>query len=235
MNPSIRRGSLKADSSGASMPPKIAETLGVSEATILRDWRPAESLARPHLSSMMERARWDRIQGLFHHAVELAPPEQRSFLEAECADDRSLIPEVLSMVDEDGRGGSLLDRDVGQVAEQVLGAPDPSRFKRVGPYRILRVLGEGGMGVVYLAERKDLQSKVAIKVLRDAWISRLAASASPSSSALWRSSIIPLLRGSTMPTLSRMALPSSSWSTSRAFRSPNTAKSEEVRWKCVWA
>jgi serine/threonine-protein kinase len=41
----------------------------------------------------------------------------------------------------------------------------------IGSYHVLRVLGEGGMGVVYLAQRKDLESMVAIKVLRDAWLS----------------------------------------------------------------
>ena len=40
-----------------------------------------------------------------------------------------------------------------------------------GPYRITSMLGEGGMGVVYLAERADLGSQAAIKILRDAWLS----------------------------------------------------------------
>jgi Serine/threonine protein kinase len=42
-----------------------------------------------------------------------------------------------------------------------------------GPWRIASVLGEGGMGVVYLAERADLGNKAAIKILRDAWLSPL--------------------------------------------------------------
>ncbi len=43
--------------------------------------------------------------------------------------------------------------------------------KQIGPYRLLRLLGEGGMGVVYLAERTDIGGQVAIKLLRDAWLS----------------------------------------------------------------
>src|SRR6185436_15014327 len=74
---------------------------------------------------------------------------------------------------EDARGGSMLDRGVASVAQKMLdGAtaytPASDRF---GPYRLTRVLGEGGMGVVYLAERDDLGSLAAIKILRDAWLS----------------------------------------------------------------
>lgn len=108
---------------------------------------------------------------LFHRAVELPRPAQGAFVEAECADDPSLMPDVLAMLEEDARSGSLLDRDVGQIAGQFLGPEGALSGNQFGPYRLLRVLGEGGMGVVYLAERSDLGNQVAIKILRDGWLS----------------------------------------------------------------
>ena len=47
----------------------------------------------------------------------------------------------------------------------------PEVPSQVGPYRVLRLLGEGGMGVVYLVEREDVGGRAALKLLRDAWIS----------------------------------------------------------------
>src|ERR1700679_3086579 len=121
----------------------------------------------------MDSARWQQVQSLFHPAADLPPDEQRNFLASRCADDPALVSEVLNLLAEDSRGGSMLDRDVAHLAHQVLHDPSSSDppFKEFGPYRILRTLGEGGMGVVYLAERDDLHSQVAIKVLRDAWLS----------------------------------------------------------------
>jgi serine/threonine protein kinase len=118
---------------------------------------------------MMDSARWARVQRLFAGAVDLPRTDQQIFLEKECGGDLALMDEVRAMIDEDARGDSLLDRDVSHVANQFLG--EAPSFKQAGPYRIVRMLGEGGMGVVYLAERKDLGNRVAIKILRDAWIS----------------------------------------------------------------
>jgi serine/threonine protein kinase/Flp pilus assembly protein TadD len=118
---------------------------------------------------MMDSARWTRVQNLFGRAVDLPRSEQQSFLDAECGGDQALMAEVQAMIDEDSRGDSLLDRGMSQVASRVLG--ETPAFKQAGPYRIVRMLGEGGMGVVYLAERDDLGSMVAIKILRDAWLS----------------------------------------------------------------
>jgi serine/threonine protein kinase len=121
----------------------------------------------------MDSNRWDRIQSVFHGAADLPKPQQRAFLESACADDLSLIADVQALLDEDAKDSSLLDRNVADVASEVLDAPASQRFpfKEFGPYRIVRLLGEGGMGVVFLAERRDLHSEVAIKVLRDAWVS----------------------------------------------------------------
>ena len=76
------------------------------------------------------------------------------------------------MLQEDAHVDSLLDGDLSQVARSILGERPGSHLpKQLGPYRLVRMLGEGGMGVVFLAERADLRSLVAIKVLRDAWLS----------------------------------------------------------------
>ena len=121
----------------------------------------------------MDSARWERIQILFHEAADLSEPEQRSFLRTACTDDDDLMADVLALLEEDARSASLLDRDLAHVAHDVLDevAPASFPFKEFGPYRIKEPLGEGGMGVVYLAERIDLGSLVAIKILRDAWLS----------------------------------------------------------------
>ena len=121
----------------------------------------------------MDSARWERIQTLFHEALDLPAPEQHPFLKAACSDDTALLAEVEALLAEDAQSGSLLERDVAHVAYDLLdhadsASPAPQHF---GPYTIVRELGEGGMGTVYLAGRQDLGNLVAIKVLRDAWVS----------------------------------------------------------------
>jgi eukaryotic-like serine/threonine-protein kinase len=122
---------------------------------------------------MMDSTRWQKVQSLFHGAADLPASEQRVFLETQCGDDAGLISEVLILLEEDARGGSLLDSNVAEVASQIFGDPPGASlpFKEFGPYRIKQALGEGGMGVVYLAQREDLGNEVAIKILRDAWVS----------------------------------------------------------------
>jgi serine/threonine-protein kinase len=121
----------------------------------------------------MNAERWERVQSLFHAAADLPADEQRTFLIDRCGDDMSLVDDTLALLGEDAKSGSLLDRGVASVAEKVFRetttyTPTSDRF---GPYRVTRLLGEGGMGVVYLAERDDLGSLAAVKILRDAWVS----------------------------------------------------------------
>jgi serine/threonine-protein kinase len=122
----------------------------------------------------MDSARWNRIQAVFHEAADLPRSEHRAYLRDACQGDESLIAEVEALLNEDATGESLLDRDVAHVAHEILGdeaGRQQPPFQNFGPYKIIRLLGEGGMGVVYLAEREDLGSQVAIKLLRDAWLS----------------------------------------------------------------
>ena len=118
----------------------------------------------------MDAARWERLQALFHDVVDRTPAERLAFLRGACADDPALIDEVLAAVAEDEQGDSLLDQGVEYAAERMIAA-SPERLREIGPYRLIRTIGEGGMGVVFLAERTDLGTSAAVKILRDAWLS----------------------------------------------------------------
>jgi serine/threonine-protein kinase len=120
----------------------------------------------------MDRERWERIQSVFHDLADRPESDRAALLQDACGGDDSLMADVAALLQEDARSASVLDRDLTTIAHQVLEAPLKSLpSEEFGPYRIKGILGEGGMGVVYLAEREDLGSLVAIKILRDAWLS----------------------------------------------------------------
>ena len=114
--------------------------------------------------------RWQRIQDLFHLAVDQPRDEWRRILEREAAGDAGLVDRVIDMLNEDSGGRTVLDGGTATVAAELLQA-EGAIGRRIGPYRVTGLLGEGGMGVVYRAVREDLGTEAAIKLLRDAWVS----------------------------------------------------------------
>lgn len=125
----------------------------------------------------MDERVWQQIQEMFACAVDLPPDAQRAAVEQMYTGDEALkaqvLRQVMEMLKEDRRANPLLDSTPDETARAVLNFGSlPSLVQReIGPYRLLRFLGEGGMGVVYLAERTDIGGQVAIKLLRDAWLS----------------------------------------------------------------
>lgn len=112
----------------------------------------------------MSDARWQRVEDLFHRAVDLPRDEIAAFLSQQ-TDDEALRREVLSLVASSKDDDSVIPEVIDNAATT---AERPELGRRVGPYRLLRVLGTGGMGTVFLAERDDaeFEQKVAIKVSR---------------------------------------------------------------------
>jgi serine/threonine-protein kinase len=120
----------------------------------------------------LDPTRWARIQELFHQAADRPAADQQAFVTRAAGSDADLRERVLAMLAADAGTSGVLERGIAEVADEVL-ADTVSALpaEAFGPYRVLRVLGEGGMGVVYLAERRDVGNQVAIKILRDAWLS----------------------------------------------------------------
>ena len=118
----------------------------------------------------MEKDRWERIKAVFQDTFERDPADRTAALDAACGADATLREAVERLLQAHASSADFLAAlplaaNFPSVDEETAEAPPPSR---IGPYRIERELGRGGMGTVYLAERDEagLHKTVAIKVVR---------------------------------------------------------------------
>ena len=110
---------------------------------------------------------WDRLVDLHERALALDATSRRTLLDSLARDEPELAARLEAMLR--AEGATVLDRGeavIGELLDEGAAAPT-----RVGRYRILRLLGEGGSGRVFLVEREDVGGRAALKLLRDAWIS----------------------------------------------------------------
>ena len=124
----------------------------------------------------MTPERWQQAQDLFHQALDLDPEERAAFLQKVCP-DASLRAEVQALLDADAAPPSIFDTaqertqtlptDVQALSAGSDRAAGVSPIGRhIGPYRLVREIGRGGMGTVYLARRTDIDNDVALKLVR---------------------------------------------------------------------
>ncbi len=109
----------------------------------------------------------DRIEEVYHAALEVAPERRSGFLAQACADDSQLRAEVDSLLSFAGAASSLIDTPPLDVAAAMFAAKKPTRLagSKVGHYEIVSQIGVGGMGEVFLAKDTRLERKVAIKFI----------------------------------------------------------------------
>src|ERR1700675_2699046 len=122
---------------------------------------------------MIPRARWQKIQSLFEEVVDSGPEERVARLASSCHGDSELRDSVEALLASDQRTEDPLINAIGAAAESLLEEhQDRLLGTRVGPYRVVSILGYGGMSTVYRGERDDSQYHrvVAIKVLQHATV-----------------------------------------------------------------
>ncbi len=127
----------------------------------------------PYTSTVMNSANRQQLKKLFHAAVELAPHDREAFLKANCAADDELHSEVSALLTAHESAGDFIDSpalvDVGLVANaEPANSNAAVSGQQIGSYQILRELGRGGMGAVYLAARADksFDKQVALKLIK---------------------------------------------------------------------
>src|SRR5438477_1944079 len=114
--------------------------------------------------------RWKQIEAIFEQALELKANERAAFVQKSCTGDEELRREVESLLESHATAGGFIDDRSLFISEAGLkdGDEDVPVGQLIGAYRIVRQIGRGGMGAVYLAERADEQyrRRVAIKVIK---------------------------------------------------------------------
>jgi serine/threonine protein kinase len=118
----------------------------------------------------MTPARLQTIEEIFHAALEREPEQLSTFLNKACAGDEVLRRHVEALVASHGEAGDFIDTPVAALVASIVESDQADLLtgQTIGHYKISKLIGTGGMGAVYLAQRADQQyeKRVAIKLLK---------------------------------------------------------------------
>ena len=118
----------------------------------------------------MTPERWKEVEAVFEHALKLPINERTAFVQKSSNGDDELRREVESLLESHAQAGSFIDKRSLFFSDEEVGEKSEilSPGELIGSYRILREIGRGGMGAVYLAERADqeYEKQVAIKLIK---------------------------------------------------------------------